>query len=185
MDKGLTIPNWMLINWMKIPEMPQNCLPKLKKLGFWWKKASLSVRSTWLSNMKKTRGSFLLHDLPGCPTWYSNLEWTSFAYQIHTSRVSAGLQTKGDDDRYNADEMVAGVSNSDAATTDAYDDTAYHSWLKPAKINLTWSDFTSFSMKVLADWFPFPVIACVLPYARLYNRFFSAREVNITDHLST
>ena len=55
---------------------------------------------------------------------------------IHTNRVSAGLQTKCDDDRYNADEMAAGVSNSDAATTDAYDDTAYHSWLKPAKIKV-------------------------------------------------
>jgi hypothetical protein len=24
MDKGLAVPKWVLINWMKIPQMPQN-----------------------------------------------------------------------------------------------------------------------------------------------------------------
>ena len=24
MDKGLTVPKWVLINWLKIPQMPQN-----------------------------------------------------------------------------------------------------------------------------------------------------------------
>jgi hypothetical protein len=24
MDKGLTVPNWVLMNWPKIPQMPQN-----------------------------------------------------------------------------------------------------------------------------------------------------------------
>ena len=24
MDKGLTVPKWVLINWLKIPKMPQN-----------------------------------------------------------------------------------------------------------------------------------------------------------------
>ena len=24
MDKGLTVPKWVLINWPKIPQMPQN-----------------------------------------------------------------------------------------------------------------------------------------------------------------
>ena len=24
MDKGLTVPKWMLINWLKIPQMPKN-----------------------------------------------------------------------------------------------------------------------------------------------------------------
>ena len=67
----------------------------------------------------------------------SRMDLFCISNTLHTNRVSAGLQTKDDDDRYNADEMAAGVSNSDAATTDAYDDTAYHSKLKPAKIKLT------------------------------------------------
>ena len=37
--EGLTVPKWVLINWPKIPQMPQkvwaqNCLPKPKSLGF-------------------------------------------------------------------------------------------------------------------------------------------------------
>jgi hypothetical protein len=24
MDKGITVPKWVLINWTKIPQMPQN-----------------------------------------------------------------------------------------------------------------------------------------------------------------
>jgi hypothetical protein len=24
MDKGLTVPKWVLINWPKVPQMPQN-----------------------------------------------------------------------------------------------------------------------------------------------------------------
>jgi hypothetical protein len=39
MDKGLTVPKWVLIVWLKIHQMPQNlpaqnCLPKPKSLGF-------------------------------------------------------------------------------------------------------------------------------------------------------
>jgi hypothetical protein len=37
MDKGLTVPKWVLINWPKIPQMPKTYLPKLsaqaQKLG--------------------------------------------------------------------------------------------------------------------------------------------------------
>ena len=42
MDKGLTVPKWVLIVWPKIPQMPQNEFQK-----FWVsiKKASLGVRS--------------------------------------------------------------------------------------------------------------------------------------------
>ena len=29
MDKGLTVPKWVLINQMKVPQMPQIYLPKL------------------------------------------------------------------------------------------------------------------------------------------------------------
>ena len=29
MDKGLTVPKWMLINWRKIPQMPQNLFAKI------------------------------------------------------------------------------------------------------------------------------------------------------------
>ena len=48
MDKGLTVPTWVLIVWLKIPQMPKMisanliCLPKAKSLGF-SKKNSLWV----------------------------------------------------------------------------------------------------------------------------------------------
>ena len=42
MDKGLTVPKWMLINWPKIPQMPKINLPKLsaqaQKFGISMKK---------------------------------------------------------------------------------------------------------------------------------------------------
>ena len=41
MDKGLTVPKLVLINWTKIPQMPKKILPKPKSLGFRWKEASL------------------------------------------------------------------------------------------------------------------------------------------------
>ena len=50
MDKGLTVPKWVLIVWPKIPQMPQNLnaqfvCPSPKNLDFNEKKASLGVRS--------------------------------------------------------------------------------------------------------------------------------------------
>jgi hypothetical protein len=50
MDKGLTVPKCLLINWRKIPQnalnfICPNCLPKPERLGIRWKKASLGVRS--------------------------------------------------------------------------------------------------------------------------------------------
>ena len=50
MDKGLTVPKWVLIVWPKIPKMPQNLsaqfvCPSPKVLDFNEKKASLGVRS--------------------------------------------------------------------------------------------------------------------------------------------
>ena len=52
MDKGLTIPKWVLIVWPKMPQMPQNLsaqfvCPGPKILDFNEKKASLVVRSPW------------------------------------------------------------------------------------------------------------------------------------------
>ena len=42
MDKGLTLPTWVLINWPKIPQMPKIYLPKLsaqaQKFGILMKK---------------------------------------------------------------------------------------------------------------------------------------------------
>ena len=29
MDKGLTVPKWVLINWPKIPQMPQNAFAQI------------------------------------------------------------------------------------------------------------------------------------------------------------
>ena len=50
MDKGLTVPKWVLINWPKIPQMPQNLsaqivCPSPKFWDFDEKKASLGFRS--------------------------------------------------------------------------------------------------------------------------------------------
>ena len=54
MDKGLTVPKWVLIVWPKIPQMPQNLAaqfvcPSPKVLDFNEKKASLGVGSPWLN----------------------------------------------------------------------------------------------------------------------------------------
>ena len=53
MDKGLTVPKWVLIVWPKIPQMPQNLsakfvCPSPKDLDFNEKKALLGVPSLWL-----------------------------------------------------------------------------------------------------------------------------------------
>ena len=54
MEKGLTVPKWVLIVWLKIPQMPQRpeltcpiCLGKPKSSWFQCKKASLGVCSPW------------------------------------------------------------------------------------------------------------------------------------------
>ena len=42
MDKGLTVPKWVLINWPKIPQMPQNLSAQIvvqaQKFGILMKK---------------------------------------------------------------------------------------------------------------------------------------------------
>ena len=49
MDKGLTVPKWVLINPPKIPQMPQNLSAQAQKFGILIKKgASLGVRSPWI-----------------------------------------------------------------------------------------------------------------------------------------
>ena len=46
MDKVLTVPKWVLINWPKIPQMPPNLSAQAQKdLGFRWKDSSLGVRN--------------------------------------------------------------------------------------------------------------------------------------------
>ena len=50
MDKGLTVPKWVLIVWQKMPQMPQNVsaqfvCPSQKVMDFNDKKDSLGVRS--------------------------------------------------------------------------------------------------------------------------------------------
>jgi hypothetical protein len=52
MDKGLTVSKWVLINWTKMPQMPQYLSAQivcrsLNILDFNEKKASLGVRSPW------------------------------------------------------------------------------------------------------------------------------------------
>jgi hypothetical protein len=36
MDKGLTVTKWVLLVWLKIPQMPQNLSAQVQK--FWLKK---------------------------------------------------------------------------------------------------------------------------------------------------
>ena len=53
MDKGLTVPKWVLIVWLKIPRIPQNLsaqfvCPSPKVLDFNEKKVKLGVRSPCL-----------------------------------------------------------------------------------------------------------------------------------------
>ena len=52
MDKGLTVPKWVLINWPKISQMAQNLsaqivCPSPKVWDFDKKRAALGVRSPW------------------------------------------------------------------------------------------------------------------------------------------
>ena len=44
MDKGLTVPNWVLISWPKIPQMPPNLSAQVRKFGIPMKK-----RLHWVS----------------------------------------------------------------------------------------------------------------------------------------
>ena len=55
MDKGLTVPKWVLINLPKIPQIPQNLsarivCPSPKVWDFYEKKASLGIRSPYVLN---------------------------------------------------------------------------------------------------------------------------------------
>ena len=61
MDKGLTVPKWVLMNWPKIPkipQMPQNLsrhivYPRAQKFGISIKKkTSLGVRCPWIEPTK-------------------------------------------------------------------------------------------------------------------------------------
>ena len=38
MDKGLTVPKWVLIDWPKVPQMPQNLSAQAQKFGILMKK---------------------------------------------------------------------------------------------------------------------------------------------------
>ena len=51
MDKGLTVPKWVLINRSKIPQMPQNVSAQALKVGISKKKALLGVHSPWLPSL--------------------------------------------------------------------------------------------------------------------------------------
>ena len=41
MDKGLTVTNWVLIVWSKIPQMPQDVSAHAQKFGISMKKGSI------------------------------------------------------------------------------------------------------------------------------------------------
>ena len=47
MDKGLTVPKWVLIVLTKIPQMLQNLPAQAQSLDFIEKKPALGVRSQW------------------------------------------------------------------------------------------------------------------------------------------
>ena len=62
MDKGLTVPKWVLIVWPKIPQMPQNLFaqfvcPSPKVLDFNGKRLHWAsvVRAQCYAAMKETR----------------------------------------------------------------------------------------------------------------------------------
>ena len=67
MDKGLTVPKWVLIVWPKIPQMPnklsvQFVCPSPKVLDFNEKRASLGVHSPWLLSYHTERKNFFLRN---------------------------------------------------------------------------------------------------------------------------
>ena len=50
MDKGFTVPKWVLMNWPKISQIPQSLSVQIvwtSSFGFQWKKASLGIRIPW------------------------------------------------------------------------------------------------------------------------------------------
>ena len=58
MDKEPTVPKWVLINWPKIPQMPQKIsaqfvCPSPKVVGFSKQKLCLGVRSPWFQPLYK------------------------------------------------------------------------------------------------------------------------------------
>ena len=57
MDKGQTVPKWVLINRPKIPQLPQNLSARIlcqaQKFLISIKKASLGVRSPWNNALLK------------------------------------------------------------------------------------------------------------------------------------
>ena len=69
MDKGLTVPKWVLIFLLKIPQMPKKCwarfvylLTQAQKFGIFEKKLSLGVRSP--CSFIKDIIQFCVHFLP-------------------------------------------------------------------------------------------------------------------------
>ena len=58
MDKGLTVPKWVLIVWPKIPQMPHIYLPNLSAQAqkFW---ISMKKRLHWASVVRGARHSYL------------------------------------------------------------------------------------------------------------------------------
>ena len=52
MDKGLTVPKWVLINWPNIPQIIKHSAQD-QKFGISIKKASLGVRSPCLHRLER------------------------------------------------------------------------------------------------------------------------------------
>ena len=59
-DKGLTVPKWVLKNWPKIPQMPQNFDEK----GLHWVSVvRITISETCFVTMRCPQYNFLLIDL--------------------------------------------------------------------------------------------------------------------------
>ena len=53
MDKGLTVPKWVLMNRPKVQQMPQNLPAQIPKVWYFdEKRASLGVRSPWAKQIQ-------------------------------------------------------------------------------------------------------------------------------------
>jgi hypothetical protein len=81
MDKGLTVPKWMLIVWPKIPQMPQNLsaqfvCPSLKLMDFNEK------RLHWASVVRAQRDIVKVGASIKLKAWHHYLILSSFARNV-------------------------------------------------------------------------------------------------------
>ena len=81
MDKGLTVPKWLLINLPKVPQMPQIYLPKPKNLvSFRTFRCPLLTKPVTVHELLFA----VSYSKPALGTWYNLLE----SFQVCTACVA-------------------------------------------------------------------------------------------------